>query len=131
MKPLLTTWLPLILGSALLTAAFQQTDPGDGLHSGILKQNMDTTVNPGDNFTEFVNGNWAKKTSIPADRATYGTMAILYDKSQDDVKTIIEDAAKANPADGSEEQKIGDFYESYLNMKARDAIGLEAPPGRV
>ncbi|MEJ5963197.1 M13 family metallopeptidase [Pedobacter immunditicola] len=125
MKPILTAWLPLIIGPMLLTAAFQNTDPGDGLHSGIRKQNMDTTVNPGDNFTQFVNGNWAKKTNIPSDRATYGTMAILYDKSQEDVKKIIEEAAKANPENGTEEQKIGDYYESYLNMKVRDSIGLK------
>jgi putative endopeptidase len=36
-----------------------------------------------------------------------------YDKSQEDVKAIIENAAKSDFTDGSDEQKIGDFYGSY------------------
>jgi putative endopeptidase len=49
---------------------------------------------------------------------------MVNDKAQEDVKEIIENAAKGNPADGSDEQKIGDFYESYMNTKVRDSIGL-------
>ncbi|MBB5438658.1 putative endopeptidase [Pedobacter sp. AK017] len=95
------------------------------LYSGIVLKNMDTTVAPGNNFTEYVNGTWVKNTKIPSDKASFGAMAIVNDKAQDDVKAIIETAAKVKSKDGSEEQKIGDFYESYMNMKVRDAIGLE------
>ncbi len=125
MKLLPKIWLPLLGGTLLLATAFQKYDPGDGLSSGIVKKNMDTTVNPGDNFTRYVNGTWFKTAKIPADRATYGAGAILHEKSQEDVKAIIENAAKGNPQDGTEEQKIGDFYESYMNVKVRDSIGLK------
>jgi putative endopeptidase len=119
------TYLPIVAGVFLLAVAFQYPFTGDGLHSGILLQNMDTTVRPGNNFTDYVNGNWSKNTRIPSDKASYGSMAIINDKAQEDVKAIIEDAARANPGDGTEEQKIGDFYESYMNMKVRDSIGLK------
>ncbi|GAB2527715.1 M13 family metallopeptidase [Rufibacter soli] len=95
------------------------------LRSGILKANMDPTVNPGDNFTAYVNGAWVKKTEIPADKAAYGAMYILNDKAQEDVKAIIESSATGKFANGSEEQKIGDLYEAYLNTKVRDSIGLK------
>ena len=94
------------------------------LTSGINKKNMDTTVNPGDNFANYVNGTWLKNTKIPADKASYGAFDMLYDQSQKDVKAIIEDAAKGNNANGSDEQKIGDYYASFMNRKDRDAKGI-------
>lgn len=113
-----------VIASALLSLASCSNKESSELHSGIILKNMDTTVNPGNNFTQYVNGNWVKNTKLPADKASYGAGAILHDQSQDDVKAIIENAAKGSPKDGSEEQKIGDFYESYINMKVRDSIGL-------
>ena len=94
------------------------------LTSGITKKNMDTKVKPGDNFADYVNGTWYKNTKIPADKASYGAFDLLYDQSQKDVKAIIEEAAKSNAADGSDEQKIGDYYASYTNRKDRNEKGL-------
>ncbi len=105
-------------------AACKSGSPTGQLHSGISVKNMDTTINPGDNFTAYVNGTWVKNTKLPADKASYGAGAIVNDKAQEDVKAIIENAAKGSPKNGSEEQKIGDFYESFMNMKVRDSIGL-------
>jgi putative endopeptidase len=92
--------------------------------SGINTKNMDTIVKPGDNFANYVNGTWTKNTKIPADKASYGAFDLLFDKSQIDVKAIIENAVKSNNADGSDEQKIGDCYASFMNRKDRDAKGI-------
>lgn len=93
--------------------------------SGVSKKDMDTLVNPGDDFDAYVNGNWNKTTKIPADKASYGAFDMLLDKSEKDVKAIIEEAAKGNNAEGTDAQKIGDFFASYMNRKERDAIGLK------
>lgn len=116
--------MPLFALGMLGLASCKSGDSAETLHSGIMLKNMDTTVNPGDNFTAYVNGSWVKNTKLPSDKASYGAGSIVNDKAQEDVKAIIENAAKGNPKDGSEEQKIGDFYESYMNMKVRDSIGL-------
>jgi putative endopeptidase len=105
----------------LVTASCQKKED---LTSGINKKNMDTLVKPGDDFNKFVNGNWEKKTQIPADKASYGAFSILYDQSQKDVKGIIEEAAKADNAQGSDEQKIGDYYASFTDRKTRDSKGI-------
>jgi len=110
----------VVLSSAILLTACHQKE----LTSGINKKNMDTLVNPGDNFAKYVNGNWIKKTKIPADKASYGAFDMLYDQSQKDVKAIIEEAAKGNHAVGSDEQKIGDYYASFMDRKVRDAKGI-------
>lgn len=116
--------IPMVAGSMLFLAACSNSDTNKELHSGIILKNMDTTASPGNNFTEYVNGTWMKNTKIPSDKASYGVGAIVNDKAQEDVKAIIENAAKGSAVEGSDEQKIGDFYESYMNMKVRDSIGL-------
>ena len=94
------------------------------LTSGISVKNMDTKVKPGDNFANYVNGAWLKTMKIPADKASYGAFDNLWDKSQKDVKAIIEQAAKGDNVEGSNEQKIGDCYSSFMNRKDRDAKGI-------
>ncbi|HNP33466.1 MAG TPA: M13-type metalloendopeptidase [Flavobacterium sp.] len=113
--------LTLIAAVVLMASCAKKEEQ---LTSGINKKNMDTKVKPGDNFAEYVNGTWYKNTKIPADKASYGAFDMLYDQSQKDVKAIIEDAAKGSHADGSDEQKIGDYYASFMNRKDRDAKGL-------
>ncbi|WP_264520146.1 M13 family metallopeptidase [Flavobacterium sp. N1994] len=110
-----------LLAAVVLVASCAKKED---LTSGINKKNMDTKVKPGDNFANYVNGTWLKTTKIPSDKASYGAFDMLYDQSQKDVKAIIEDAAKSNAADGSDEQKIGDCFSSFMNRKERDAKGL-------
>ncbi|MEO0045408.1 MAG: Neutral endopeptidase [Bacteroidota bacterium] len=113
------TKITLLLAAVLLTACSQKE-----LTSGITKKNMDTLVKPGDNFAAYVNGAWMKTAKIPADKASYGAFDMLYDQSQKDVKAIIEEAAKGSNAAGSDEQKIGDYYASFMDRKGRDAKGI-------
>ncbi|WP_158799647.1 M13 family metallopeptidase [Pedobacter sp. L105] len=117
--------IPIIAGSMLALAAFHSTHQNDQPKSGIIIENMDKQVLPGNNFMEYVNGSWIKKTEIPADKPSFGAGAIINDKAQEDVKEIIEKAASGKFTDGSEEQKIGDLYGSYMNTAARDAIGVK------
>jgi putative endopeptidase len=114
--------LPLIAASALLLHACNKKE--EPMLSGIILKNMDTLVKPGDNFEAYVNGTWIKNNKIPDDKSTYGAGDIIYDKSLEDVRKIIEDAAKTKAADGTNEQKIGDFYASYMDSKGRDAKGV-------
>lgn len=110
-----------IIGTCLALTACQNNKP---LESGIIKENMNSKVRPGDNFQEYVNGTWLKTHKIPSDKSSYGVFDMLYDKSQEDVKAIIEEAAKAKAEVGSDEQKIGDFYASYMDTQLRDKKGM-------
>ncbi len=96
----------------------------ESLVSGINLKNMDTKVNPGDNFYDYVNGTWLKNNEIPSDKAYYGSSTLINDKAQEDVKAIIENASKGKFAYGSDEQKIGDFYEAYMDTIKREKIGI-------
>ncbi len=111
-----------LLAAAILVVSCAKKED---LTSGINKKNMDTKVKPGDNFANYVNGAWLKTMKIPADKASYGAFDLLYDQSQKDVKAIIEAAAKSNAAPGSDEQKIGDYYASFMDRKGRNAKGIK------
>ena len=97
----------------------------DTMKSGIAVEYMDTSVRPGDDFFSYVNGKWIAETEIPADKASYGGFGILADEAQEDVKAIIEQSASGSFAPGSDEQKVGDLYKSYLDMDTRNALGVK------
>ncbi len=92
---------------------------------GVDTPGMDKAVKPGDDFGQFVNGVYLKNLEIPADRASFGMFDKLRDLSQERTRGIVEAAAKAKGArKGSEEQKVGDFYASFLDEAAIEAKGL-------
>jgi predicted metalloendopeptidase len=93
---------------------------------GVERKHIDTTVRPQDDFYAYVNGNWLKTTQIPADRARYGTFIELAEKSEAALRAIIEETAavKERPA-GSDAQKVGDLYQSFMDTQRIESLGLE------
>ncbi len=120
----------LLIGAvALLTvAACGQKDALEApkpLVSGIDVAGMDTGVRPGDDFFAYVNGTWVQNAEMPADKSRYGLFDILRDESQEAVKAIIEESASGDFPKGTDEQKVGDLYTSFLDWETRDARGIE------
>jgi putative endopeptidase len=94
------------------------------LSSGIMQENMDLSVKPGDDFFNYVNGKWLEKTEIPADKSSYGGFAILRDEAQADVMAIINASAEGDFTQGTDEQKVGGLYRSFMNMEKRNELGV-------
>ena len=84
----------------------------------------DASVKPGDDFFRYVNGTWLKTTQIPGDRVRWGSFDILRARAEDQVRAIIDEIAAKPAAAGTVEQKIGDFYRSFMDTGAIDAAGL-------
>lgn len=96
------------------------------LQSGIDLENMSTLASPANDFYMYVNGKWLDDVKIPADKSNYGSFTKLYDDAQENLKTIIlRAAAKPNVTPGSEEQKLGDFYNSFMDEKTINEKGIE------
>lgn len=93
------------------------------LGSGLDLDAMDTNTRPGDNFFRYMNGTWLDETEIPADKSNYGGVIVVVDESVAAVKAIIEESASGDFAKGTDEQKVGDLYKSYMNMERRDELG--------
>ena len=77
---------------------------------GIIVANMDASVRPGDDFNEYTNGGWIKRTEIPADRPNVGVFTALADLSSKRTAGLIEEAARGNAPAGSNIRKIADLY---------------------
>src|SRR5678816_3389691 len=78
--------------------------------SGFDPGRMDISVNACNNFYQYVNGNWLKKTEIPAAFPSWGTWDILITRNRELSRDILENAAKdSQAAKGSSTQLIGDY----------------------
>jgi len=93
-------------------------------HSGLLPDFMNTDVRPGDDFNAFVNGTWMDTAEIPADRASDSVGLMVHEQSVANVKVIIEESAAGDFAKGTNEQKVGDLYSSYMDMDTRNELGV-------
>lgn len=110
----------------------QTQAPVKALSSGIEMANMDVSVKPQNDFYRFVNGNWLKNTEIPADKSNYGSFTQLYDDAQIKLREIIERTSKMeNTKAGSDEQKLGDFYNSFMNEAKSEALGFSPLQGEI
>lgn len=82
------------------------------------------SVKPGDDFFAYANGTWYDNFTIPEDRSSFGIFTKLDEQSQNRVRDIIEQAAASHPAPGTPEQKIGDYYASFMDEATLEAKGL-------
>ena len=104
-----------------LPTAFAQDAPKQDSH-GINVGNMDRSAKPGDNWYDYCNGDWLKRTEIPPDRSRIGVFSGLADLSDKRTAALIEDAAKSA---GPKASKIADLYNSYMDEAGIEAKGLE------
>ncbi|WP_068545622.1 M13 family metallopeptidase [Thalassotalea crassostreae] len=114
----------VLLSSVLACSGETPTKPEEQLKSGIKLSYMDTSVSPGDDFNQYVNGKWMDSATIPADKSRFGVWSELRDASVDNVKVIIEESATGDFADGSDQQKVGDLYNSFLDMETRNKLSV-------
>lgn len=106
--------------------------PGASLHAASASKswgfdiaNLDKTCKPCDDFYQFAMGGWMKANPIPPEYPRWGSFTELADKNQKNLREILEAAASAKAAPGSNEQKIGDFYASCMDAAAIDAAGTK------
>jgi putative endopeptidase len=110
------------LGAAVLAAA--PVGAQAQMELGIDTTAFDRSVRPQDDFFAFVNGGWLTRTEIPADRAVWGSFSELGQQSEDALLAILNEAMAANAPRGSDMQKLGDFYASFLDVDRIEALGI-------
>ena len=96
----------------------------DTQRSGIDLSHVDPAIRPQDDLFGHVNGRWLADYTMPADRATDGAFRELYDRAEQQVHEIITAAAEAHAAEGTDEQRIGDLYVSFVDEEAVERRSL-------
>jgi putative endopeptidase len=99
------------------------SSPATRVH-GVDVTAIDKSVKPGDDFFHYANGDWIKRTEIPADRGSIGVFVELDQIASKRTAQIIEDASKQGGAPGSSSRMIADLYNSYMNEAAIEKAGL-------
>jgi predicted metalloendopeptidase len=99
--------------------------------SGIDTQFIDNSVRPQDDFFRYLNGKWLKDTEIPADKSSFGTFIQLRDTSIAQARGIIQADAASKHKAGTDEQKVGDLYKSFMDEKKLDSLGIKPLAGEL
>jgi len=94
------------------------------MRSGLDLTHIDQSIRPQDDLFRFMNGKWLKESTIPADRASDGAFYWLYEQAEKQVKQIIIDQANSAGAPGSNAQKIGDLYNSFMAEEKIEKLGI-------
>jgi putative endopeptidase len=90
---------------------------------GVELDARDESVKPGDNFFLYAGGTWYKNFEMPSDKTRYGAFDRLAERSETQIKGIIEDINQGENLN-AEQQLIKDYYTSYMDTEAVNAKGL-------
>jgi putative endopeptidase len=94
------------------------------MRSGLDLTHIDPSIRAQDDLFRFMNGKWLKESIIPADRASDGAFYRLYEEAEKQVKEIILQQAASKGPDGSNAQKIGDLYSSFMDEARVETLGI-------
>ena len=86
---------------------------------------MNPDIRPQDDLFGHVNGRWLDTTDIPSDRSSWSAFVVLADQSEARVKAIIEELAQSTHEHGSNEQKIGDLFASFMDEEGVERAGAD------
>lgn len=84
---------------------------------------IDSTINPCEDFEQFAVGNWLKNNPVPESESRWGSFNIVHDANEIKLKEIVEEAAKAKAKKGTPLQQVGDFYTSALDSTKVNELG--------
>jgi putative endopeptidase len=90
----------------------------------VNPQDIDRSVTPGEDFYRFANGAWLKTAVLPAGRASLDIRALLAERNAQRVRDLIQEAAVNRSTAGTNAQKVGDYYASFMDQAAIESKGL-------
>jgi len=109
--------------AVFLFAACSHPDAPKGTFVDVA--GLDSSVKPGDNFFRFVNGRWYDTVKIADDQSGIGSYSFLNIPQRQLLQHILDSVSKTQPAAGSIEQKVGDFYASGMDTVTINGRGYE------
>jgi putative endopeptidase len=95
-------------------------------HRGLDLSGMDRTVDPRQDFFRYVNGNWLDKTPIPESESWWGITPELRDRNKEILHKLLTNLAASDHPQGSNAQKVGDFYRTGMDSTQIEQDGLKS-----
>lgn len=97
----------------------------EATRSGVDLSHVDASIRPQDDLFGHVNGQWLAGYIMPADRATDGAFRALFDRAEVQVRDLITEASESSPPIGTDGQRIGDLYASFLDEATVERRGTQ------
>ena len=97
-----------VLFSVMLAIHFTK---GKNMDAGIKIENMDLSINPGDDFYDYATRGWAERNPIPDDYTRYGSFDVLRNTNLERVREIAE----------KDNGKIGTLYRIAMDAEKLNA----------
>jgi putative endopeptidase len=91
----------------------------------FIAANIDSSVNPAEDFFLYANGGWIKNNPIPAEESSWGISNLVQEELYVRLKNINDKAVAEKAAQGTLSQKIGDFWQSGMDSAAIERQGLQ------
>lgn len=101
------TWLNIfgIIAVILAILLVIKIKGGNNMNAGIKFENIETSINPADDFFDYATLRWRRANPIPDDYTRYGVFDVLYDTNLNRVREIAE----------NDNGKIGTLYRIAMN----------------
>jgi putative endopeptidase len=94
-------------------------------NTAIQKENMNTSIQPGDDFFRYANGGWMAANPIPEEYSRFGAFEVLDKMNKDRIKSLIEEVSQQENAEkGSPAQQIRDFYNAAMDTAKINNLGF-------
>ena len=90
----------------------------------VVFDGIDQSIKPGDDFFNHVNKNWLEAAVIADDHVGVGSYHYLNIPQKKLLQNILEDIAAGQHPEGSNEQKVGDFYASGMDTATINQRGF-------
>ena len=90
---------------------------------GVDLSARNEAIKPGDDFFMYASGTWYDNYEMPADKTRYGAFTALAERSEEQVKAII-DSLTSGKNLNKEEQMVADFYAAYMDTETLNKKGI-------
>jgi putative endopeptidase len=122
--------------AGLAACAGNQTAPGAAaasappaapaaMRSGIDLQYVDSSVRAQDDVYEHLNGKWLRNYQLPPDKGAVGSFTVVQDKTEEQLRTIVDGLDQAVGNEDPDAKKLADLYASYVHEGQLETLGIK------
>ncbi|QNE04235.1 M13 family metallopeptidase [Croceicoccus marinus] len=105
--------------------------PFQGTGIGISTADLDTTIDPGNDFFEYANGKWLAAAQIPEGANAIGRQSRAKAELERRLTTIVEDIAGRPQDAGTPEAVVRDYYRQFMDRAAINRQGISPAMGDI
>ena len=114
-----------VLITSLLCAAVANSLPAQRQAKPIDPVNIDSTCAPCQDFFQYANGGWLKRSTIPGDQPRWGSFNELQEANYAALKDMLTEAAgNASSASDPNLRKLGTYYGTCMDSAAVESAGM-------